>query len=170
MSPSASGRRGRAAASAALALALAGCGLPERWDAAQDVHAFFAAVRADDRKAFEAHVDRPALRESLKANLRRAAGGDAGAILGALLSGKEVDQAADALITPEAFQVVWKRSGLPTDHAPGAAELTFVLQRVDDTHVCLPSGKAQRRRCAMTFENQGGVWRLVAVDAKVKFG
>jgi hypothetical protein len=91
-------------------------------------------------------------------------GGDFGSLLGELLTGRSGDKAADALITPEAFRFAWGRTGISTEHTPSTAELTFILKRLDDGRVCVPRGK-RRDRCVLTFADEGGTWKLVAVEA-----
>src|SRR5207253_1086966 len=109
-------RKGVRAAVSLLALALAGCGVDVRADAAQGVARFLDAVRRDDRKAFEAAIDRPALRADLRdqlAQLGRAKGLDVGGAS---------EFALDRMISPEAFRLVEARTGQAMPVAPSAAQ------------------------------------------------
>ncbi|HYF23208.1 MAG TPA: DUF2939 domain-containing protein [Caulobacteraceae bacterium] len=155
--------RSLAVLSAALAIGLSACGADVKVDAAQDVHAFFTAVQANDRAGFERHVDRAALRSNLKSQLGGAVAGEQGAMLGAILSGSAGDRMVDQMITPETFRIAWRQSGVSPDKAPSAAELAVVLKKLGDTRTCLPQGRGGD--CVMTFEKQGEVWRLVEVRA-----
>ena len=49
-----------------LALLIAGCSTTTRLDAAGDVHDLLVAVRDNDKKAFERHIDRDALRRQIE--------------------------------------------------------------------------------------------------------
>ena len=53
----------------ALTAALASCATATRLDAAGDVHALLIAIRDNDKAAFNAHVDRQALKASIEARL-----------------------------------------------------------------------------------------------------
>ena len=74
----------------ALALQLAACATPERFSAANDVHAFLISVRDNDRAAFNAHVDRRALeaqmRQAMLQKVDQAQVGTSLKLLGALLA------------------------------------------------------------------------------------
>jgi hypothetical protein len=142
-----------AAALAALVLTgAAGCQQARaQYDAAEDVRAFIVAVQEDDRAAFERHLDRDALRAQLLEQLRGQAGP-----LGNLLSEGLVDQ----LLRPESFRLLIERSGVK--RVPTAAEIATQLRVVEDGRVCLP--RSQGGPCAVTFAQEGGVWKLVAID------
>ena len=62
-------KSGPAAAFLAIVCALSACSLDVRADASQGIARFFDAVHRGDRKAFEAAIDRPALRADLRAQL-----------------------------------------------------------------------------------------------------
>ena len=59
----------RVALSALLALSLGACATVQRYDAAGDIHAFLIAIRDNDKAAFDAHVDRPALKAQMHARI-----------------------------------------------------------------------------------------------------
>jgi 3-oxoacyl-(acyl-carrier-protein) synthase len=64
----------RRLALAGLLCLLAACATASRLDAANDVHALLVAIRDDDRAAFDARVDREALKAEMTARLSREAG------------------------------------------------------------------------------------------------
>src|SRR5688572_25116229 len=98
-----------AVASAAL-MALPGCDARERLDAAEGVQAFMAAAESGDRAAFEARIDRPRLRESLKVQLKAQA--SLPAEVKRRLDTPEGQPMLDSMITPQAFNVSFQRGGL----------------------------------------------------------
>jgi hypothetical protein len=152
-----SARRINIAASAAL-LALAGCSIDVRADAAQGVAKFLDAVRRDDRKAFEAAIDRPALRADLRDQLA-----DVGRAKDLDIEGGPSEFALDRMITPDAFRLVSARTGEPLPMAPSAAQVALLMTVKDKSHVCL--GDEAGRRCALAFAKRGGAWRLTAMRA-----
>lgn len=153
------------ALSAAMLAALCSCGLPQRYHAAQDVRAFLQAVQDDDQAAFEAHIDRPALRRELTRQVEQAA---AGAGLGAgeleRLLGRRGEAIADRMISPGAFRIVWRRSGLSTGGPPPAVELAAAIRMNGPDEACLHDFKSGR--CVLTFRNEGGTFKLVGVSAQ----
>ena len=145
------------------ALALNGCDAPRRYAAAQGIHDFLAAVQADDRVGFEAHVDRPALRTELRRELAAAAAG-------AGLSGRALDRllnrgggAIDQLITPGSFRIAWRKFGGGTGAAPSALELAALVRMLDPTHACLHDARGSGP-CILTFADEGGTWKLEAIQ------
>ena len=151
----------RAAALLLLTGAAACSGAQTKYDAAEDVRAFITAVRAGDEATFEKHIDRPALRKQVLAQVQAALGGGEGPLAGAL-GGTLAESAADQLLQPESFRLALERSGAPA-RTPTAAEIATQLRVLDGGRVCLPS--APDGPCAITFAEQGEVWRLVAINA-----
>ncbi len=100
-------RRARVLLAAAAGL-LAACASTARLSAADDIHAFLLAIRDDDKAAFNAHVDRPALKAELQDRLvAEAARQDSGlGALAAALGAPLVDVAVDHLVQPEVFRAV----------------------------------------------------------------
>jgi hypothetical protein len=151
-------KKGPAAAFLALSLALGGCSLDVRADASRGVARFFDAVHQGDRRAFEAAIDRPALRSDLSdqlAQLGKAKGLDVG-------EGAS-EFALDRMITPQAFQPVEARTGRLLPVAPTAAQIALTMKIRDKTHVCVTD--PGRDRCVLTFAKRGLTWRLVAMQA-----
>lgn len=141
---------------------LAGCATATQLDAAGDIRAFLVAVRDGDRQTFDAHVDRPALKENLRARLLAAAAGRYGVesreSVGALLAGPLVDVAVNALVRPEVFRAAAELAGYgPETHIPGRLVLGQDLQPMGDDRVCA----LIRHRCAFVFKREEGVWKMV---------
>jgi len=143
---------------AALVLLVGACERPqERLDAAEDIRAFLVAAREGDRATFDRHVDRQALKAQLSGQAEEILGGQVPPALRA----RVLDQLVDGL-GPETFQLATQ--GALGGRTPTAAEIAAVARPLSATRVCLPS-QPGAEGCAVTFENQGGTWRLVAVDA-----
>jgi hypothetical protein len=149
-------RRGLPAAIALLTLA--GCSLDTRADASKGIARFLDAVRTGDRAAFEASIDRPALRSDLRdqlADLARANGLD--------VEGGASDFALDRRINPEAFKVVQAHTGAAMPAAPTAAQVALLMKVRDRGHVCLTSPGSGA--CVLTFTKEKGAWRLTGMQA-----
>jgi hypothetical protein len=149
---------------ACLALALCACADAERYDAAGDVHALLVSIRDDDQTAFDAHVDRRALKRALRERLtaealRRSGGDPAWAALGALAAKPLADAAADALVQPAVFHAVADYLGYARDQPiPGPLVIASSLKRIDDDHVCVTQKK--NGPCLLDFADEDHVWRL----------
>lgn len=157
----------RAPAFVLAAATLAGCATTRPLAAAGDVHALLIAVRDDDRRSFESHVDRPALRAHLQARIvahakamNRGATLDA---LGMLLSGPASAAADSLLVQPQVFRAVAEYYGYrPGSPIPGPLALSTVLKSGPDGTVCATSGRGGS--CLLTFAHETTVWRLVDID------
>lgn len=153
----------RIALLAVLALTLSGCATVQRYDAANDVHALLVSIRDNDRRAFDAHVDRPALKRQIESRLlaetRKAQGGDGLAALGILLSPVVADVAGELLVQPRVFRAVADYYGYgPDTPIPSALVIGAQLKPVGEGRVC-----ATRRKdgpCLLTFTQTAGTWRL----------
>jgi hypothetical protein len=144
-----------AAALAALAIGLGGCDLGVRTDASQGIARFLDAVHAGDRAAFEATIDRPALRADLHRQIV-----DVGRVKGLDVGGPS-EFALDRRITPRMFQLVEAKTGRALTAAPTAAQVALLMKVTDRSHVCVRD--LHRDRCLLSFEKQQGVWRLVGM-------
>lgn len=148
-----------------LALSLSACATVTRYDAAGDIHAFLVAIRDGDKAGFEAHVDRPALKEQLRARMmadliKRQDGLGA---LGAVFAGPLADVAVDQLVQPSVFLAIAEAKGYaPSKLLPGRAALTGALRRLDDDRVCVTT--KHDGPCVLDFRDEMGVWRLVAFE------
>src|ERR1700744_4836342 len=112
-------------------LLLAACATATRYDAAGDIHALLVAIRDNDRQAFDAHVDRPALKAQMKARLTAAAvqrGGAFGGVLAQMLGGVS-DAVVAAALQPQVFLAVAETKGYtPSKPLPGRVAITGSLR------------------------------------------
>jgi hypothetical protein len=150
------------------ALALSGCASIQTFDAARDVHAFLVAVRDGDRAAFNAHIDRPALKAQLHARLiaetAQSHGPDSLAALGATLAGPLVDLGVDLLIQPEVFRAAAEQAGYgPRTRIPNAAIISRQLKALPDGRACVIIDRA----CTFVFKDEAGTWKLIAFEGDV---
>jgi hypothetical protein len=144
------------------ALTLSACATAQRYDAANDVHALLVSIRDDDQAAFDAHVDRPALKRQIEARLTaegRKAGGDSLGALSAILAPALAEFAGEALVQPRVFRSVANYYGYDASKPlPGPLVIGSQLKAVGDGQVC-----ATRKKdgpCLLTFTQTGGTWRL----------
>jgi hypothetical protein len=155
---------------AALVLLLAACATTQRIEAANDVHTLLIAIRDDDRAAFDAHVDRPALEHEMEARLlertQQPTANDTVKVLGALLARPLAQLAGDALIRPKVFRAVAEYYGYrPQTPIPNQLEIAGALRALPDGRVC--AAKSHKGPCLITFANEGGTWRLVSFDGDI---
>ena len=145
----------------ALLLCATGCATVPRLHAADDVHALLVAVRDGDRTAFDAHVDKAALKTQLKSRLIAGAGrggGDAAA-LGVVLAGPLVDLAVEALVRPQVFRAEALRLGYdPNRPLPNTFMVASLVRPLGDGRACV----SERRGgpCVLSFTDEDGVYRL----------
>jgi len=150
--------------------ALGGCATTERLAAANDVHGLMVAIRNDDLAAFDAHIDRPALEAEIQAivvsRAQQANLGDGATTLGLLLSGPISRAAGGILLKPDVFRAVAEAYGYRADQPlPGSFAIAAALSALPDGRVCARVRRGGR--CVMTFQDEGGVWKLVSVDAAI---
>ena len=157
------------ALAAGAALTLGGCATVQQYEAAGDIRAFLIAIRDTDQAAFDAHIDRPALKEQIRARLlayvisRKDTGGLA--VLGAAMAGPVVDFAVNHLAQPDVFLAV--AEGYSPDRSiPPAIALAPLVKPLDDGRACV-SSKAGGP-CVLVFRNEAGVWKLVAFEGDPK--
>jgi hypothetical protein len=153
----------------ALALAVSGCATVGRVDAGADIHAFLVSIRDGDRAAFEAHVDREALKSQLRARvMAEVASGNANGIvsipaLGAFAAGPLVDLAVDAFLRPEVFRAVAELRGYSADRPiPGAFAIAQFVRPLGAGAVCVILKKDGP--CVLDFRNEDGTWRLTGFE------
>ena len=160
-----------AAIAAGLALAsLSGCATTQRLGAANDVHALLVAIRDDDRAAFDAHIDKPALEHQLEQRIldsTQAHGNDTVRALGALLAHPMARLAGESLLQPEVFRAVAEYYGYrPGTPIPNQLEIAGALRSLPDGRVC--AAKSHKGPCLISFANEAGVWKLVSFDGDIK--
>lgn len=139
---------------------LAGCGLDTRYEAASDVRDMLTAAQTGDAKTFEAHIDRPKLKENVREQVMQNARAQ-----GIEVGGGPSEAALDRMIAPDAFRLVKPSSGGEVPETPSQAEIALMLD-VEGRTACLRQpGAEDASACLMAFEKQGGTWKLVAVQA-----
>lgn len=142
-------RTGAVVALGALALVLGGCEGRARTDAAASAERLLAAVQANDRVAFEAEIDREAVREDVRRQIV-----DLARQQGLEVDGGPSEFALDRMIGPDAFRIVHANNGEPLKDR----------MKVEDGKVCLPADEAAKR-CLLTFGKSDKRWRLVGMQA-----
>ena len=157
---------------ALMGLVAASCAETTKIDAAGDIHALLIAIRDGDKQGFNAHVDRPALKEQIRARLlaeaakREDKGGDLAA-LSLVLARPLVDSISDAFIQPDVFRAVADYLGYSAQTPiPSQLAIASGLRRLDDTTVC--AAKKKDSPCILVFRNEAGVWRLVGFEGDAK--
>ncbi|HTI68087.1 MAG TPA: DUF2939 domain-containing protein [Caulobacteraceae bacterium] len=149
---------------AAAALSLSACATVARVDAGADIHAFLVSIRDGDQAAFEAHVDREALKTQLRGRVTAEAAADPKAARGvqaldALLGGSLVDAAVDVLLRPEVFRSVAQMHGYSADRPiPGALAIAQFVRPLGDGAVCVVLKKGGD--CVLDFNDEAGTWKL----------
>lgn len=146
---------------ALLALVLSSCSKAAPGGAAESASRLLTAALANDRVAFEAEIDRAAVRDDVRrqvADLARSTTLE--------IDGGPSEFALDRMISPDAVRVV-DASGHRPAQAPSAKDVASLMKVVDGKHVCLPDA---RRDCLLTFAKgsdpkTGGRWRLVGMKA-----
>ena len=159
----------------ALGLVLASvsaCAVATRIDAAGDVHAFLIGIRDGDKRAFDAHVDRGALKVQVRSRLLSEAakrGGNDGdvAAISVLLGKPVIDAMADRLIEPDVFRAVAEYFGYSAQTPiPNQLVIAQSLRPLDDSHVCV--ARKKDAPCILVFRNEDGVWRLISFEGDPK--
>lgn len=156
---------------AAALAALAGCATIPRYEAANDIHAFLIAIRDGDRAAFDAHVDRPALKEQLKSRLMAEAAGTNGSLggLGALIAGPLVDIGVDTLVRPDVFRAVAIDHGYAPDKPiPGVIAIGQFVRPLDGGRACVITKRDGP--CVLVFKDEAGVWKLIGFEGRIDLG
>ena len=148
-------------------VALAACASVQRLDAANDVHALLISIRDDDQAAFDAHIDRAALKQELQAKLNeRAAKDQTLRGLASILGPAVVDFAGDALVQPRVFLLVAEHYGYtPQTKIPNVVEIAGALKPLPDGRVCAVSKKDGP--CLLVFTKEQGVWRLTGFQGSL---
>ena len=144
----------------------AGCATVAKYDASSDIHSFLVAVRDGDDAAFEAHVDRRARKDSLKARLMEAAASRYGVqskqTLGAIvLAGPLASVAVDGLVRPQVFAAAASLMGYgPETAIPNPIFIARQVKPLGDDRVCVIA----RAQCVFIFKHEEGSWRMIAFE------
>lgn len=150
------------------ALLAAGCATVARYDASADIHAFLVSVRNGDRAAFDAHVDKPALKAQLRARLiaeaASASGAQSAPTAGAILAGPLVDAGVELLVRPEVFRAAAELMGYgPDKPIPNMLIIGHEVKPLSGARVCVMLDKG----CSFVFQREDGVWKLVAFEGEI---
>ena len=151
---------------ALLLVLTAGCATVAKYDASSDIHSFLVAVRDGDDAAFDAHVDRPALKDSLKARLIEAAASRYGVqskqTLGAIvLAGPLASVAVDGLVRPQVFAAAASLLGYgPETAIPNPIFLARQVRPLGADRVCVIA----RDKCVFIFKHEDGSWRMIGFE------
>ena len=149
-----------------LALVLAACASVKRLDAANDVHALLLSIRDNDQAAFDAHVDRPALKREIAARIEQAGTKRYGDIATLLAPGL-AEFAGDTLVQPGVFKLVARQYGYSDQTPiPGPMAIAGALRALPDGRVCAVTKK--KGPCVLVFTREDGVWKLTGFEGDVK--
>ena len=140
-------------------LALAGCGGKAPDGAAQSASRLLTAAFKGDRVAFEAEIDRSAVREDVRRQVAALAQGPSLDV-----DGGPSEFALDRMISPAAIRLVQAGSGETLSAAPTPAQVAPLMKAVDAKHACLRS-TGTPDHCLLTFAKTGRAWRLVGMQA-----
>ncbi len=156
---------------AALVVALSACATIPRYEAANDIHAFLVSIRDGDRVAFDAHIDRPALKEQLKSRLMAEAASGNGALggLGGLIAGPLVDIGVDTLVRPDVFRAIAIDHGYAPDKPiPGVIAIGQFVRPLNSDRACVITKRDGP--CMLVFKNEDGTWKLIGFEGRIDLG
>jgi len=140
-----------------LALGASGCALNLRSKGSAAIARFLAAAHGDGGQAFEAALDRPALRSDLREQLA-----ELGKTHGVDVDGGASDFALDRMVTPAAVRLTASRVGPGWPAVPTAAQIVPHMKVVEGgRRICLE--EAATKRCLLTFARRDDKWRLVGL-------
>ncbi len=150
---------------------LGACTTIPRFEAASDVHALLVSIRDGDRAAFEAHIDRPALKAQLRSRLM--AEGEKqhglGGALAIFAAGPLINVTADALLRPEVFRAVAIEYGYdPKQAIPGAFLIGQYVTPLDGGRACVATKR--RGGCVFVLKDEGGTYRLIGFEGRLALG
>ena len=150
----------------ALTCGLAACATAQKLGAANDVHALLVSIRDDDQAAFDAHVDRPALKRQIQGLIETKASKRYGALAAALAPGL-ADFAGDTLVQPSIFRQVARQYGYGNDtKIPNPLLIAQALKPLPDGRVC--ATKKKNGACTLVFTKESGTWKLTGFEGDVK--
>ena len=142
-----------------IAIGLAGCSGATPQGAADSASRLLAAAVKGDRVAFEAEIDRPAVRDDVRRQMSEVARAK---LLD--VEGGPSEFALDRMISPDALRLVRAGTGEVVTSAPSAGEIAGRMKALDGKRVCLRNDGAPDR-CLLTFARVKGGWRLVGMQA-----
>lgn len=140
-------------------LGLAGCGGAAPKGAAESAGRLLAAAVHGDRVAFEAEIDRAAVRDDVRRQVA-----DMARPIALDVEGGPSEFALDRMIGPDALRLVRADTGEVLTQAPTAGQVARLMKGLDSRHACLRDA-AVPDRCLLTFAKIKGDWRLVGMQA-----
>lgn len=145
------------------ALGLSACNGAAPKAAAETASRLLTAAYNNDRVAFEAEIDRPAVRDDVRRQVNEMARTKALDV-----DGGPSEFALDRMISPDAVRIVDK-TGAPLAAAPTTQQVARLMKVVDARHVCLRDAESPQH-CLLTFAKgtsapAKGHWRLVGMRA-----
>ena len=139
------------------AIGLNGCGAAAPKGAIDSAARLLAAALNGDKQAFEAQIDRAAVREDVRRQVTELAKATALDV-----EGGPSEFALDRMISPAAVRVV-DRSGAALTAAPSPKQVAPLMRKVDGERACLKDADGQD--CVLTFAKRKDHWRLVGMRA-----
>jgi len=139
---------------------LAGCGgqaAPN--SAAASASRLLTAAYEGDRIAFEAEIDRAAVRADVRRQVTKLA-----QVAALEIDGGPSEFALDRMISPQAIRLVHAGAGEALTAAPTAKQVASLMKPVDARHACLRAAPGSDR-CVLTFGKADRDWRLVGMSA-----
>ena len=148
---------------ALLVQGLSACASVQKLDAAADVHALLVSIRDNDQAAFDAHVDRAALKQEIQVKLAERVGQDKRLGPLAAFAPAIAEFAGETLVQPEVFKAVAEHYGYtPQTKIPNPVAISSALKQLPDGRVC-----ATRKKdgpCLLTFTKIEGTWKLTGFE------
>lgn len=145
------------------ALSLSACNGAAPKGAAETASRLLTAAYNNDRIAFEAEIDRAAVRDDVRRQVSEMARSKALDV-----DGGPSEFALDRMISPDAVRIVDKQ-GARLTAAPTTQQIAPLMKVVDDRHVCVRDAESPQN-CLLTFAKGKGAeakghWRLVGMRA-----
>lgn len=140
-------------------LTLAACGGSAPKGAAEAASRLLTAAYENDRVAFEAEIDRAAVREDVRRQVNEMARSKALEV-----DGGPSEFVLDRMISPDALRLV-DASGARITAPPTAEQVARLMKPVDADHACLRDAESPKN-CVLTFaRGKSPKWRLVGMRA-----
>ena len=149
------------------ALSLVGCDGSAPQGAAENASRLLSAAVKGDRVAFEAEIDRAAVRDDVRRQVAVVAKAKALDV-----EGGPSEFALDRMIGPNALRLVQAGTGEALTAAPSLGQVTALMHGLGNRRACLRDAAAPDH-CLLTFAKGHGGWRLVgmqATDLKIEVG
>ena len=141
------------------AVSLASCSGGAPRGAAESASRLLTAAYEGDRVAFEALIDRAAVRADVRRQVAQMAQGSALDV-----DGGPSEFALDRMISPQAFRLVQAGSGEALQAPPTPSQVAPLMRTLDPKHACLRD-TSTTGGCLLTFAKGKGQWRLVGMKA-----